>query len=164
VSLRSGRGSYVRVLTDDEVDDVYEARMVVEAASARLAALRVPSTGCPGLFASVTRAEELLAAPHPEAEALSALTLHFHHQVSELSRNSFLIEFSHRIRTISRHVVVPLVPRIAPAAWREHLAIAQAIKVGDGARAETLMRDHLNWSRRVYRQARVHQGGSDGTH
>jgi DNA-binding GntR family transcriptional regulator len=162
VSLRSGRGSYVRVLTDDEVDDVYEARMVVEAASARLAALRVPTTGCPELFAIVTRAEELLTVPYPDADALSALTLQFHHQVSELSRNTFLIEFSHRIRTISRHVVAPLVPRIAPAAWREHLAIAQAVKVGDGPLAESLMRDHLLWSRRVYRQARAQLGATDG--
>lgn len=152
VSLRPGRGAFVRTLTDDEVDDLYEARMVVEAASARLAAIRVPSTGCPELYATIAEAEELLAGAH-RTDLLSELTIRFHHQVSRMSGNGFLIEFSDRMRTMSRRIVVPLVPRIAPAAWREHAAIANAIRTGDAQRAEDLMRDHLRWSRRVYRQA-----------
>ena len=150
VSLRSGRGSFVRTLSDAEVDEVYEARIVVESASARLAAIRVPSSGCPQLFALVDEAMELLGSPD-HADVLSALTIRFHHEVSELSGNSFLIEFSQRIRTMSHRVVAQLTPRIAPEAWTEHAAIAQAIRIGDAARAEELMRDHLAWSRRVYR-------------
>ena len=151
VSLRAGRGSFVRTLSDTEVDDVYEARMVVESASARLAAIRVPSTGCPHLFEVVTEAEELLHQPD-SADRLSQLTIRFHHEVSELSANTFLIEFSQRISTMSHRIVVPLVRHIAPQAWREHAAIANAIRVGDAMQAENLMRDHLMWSRRVYRQ------------
>lgn len=152
VTLRPGRGSFVRTLTDNEVNDLYEARMVVEAASARLAAIRVPSTGCPDLYATIAEAEGVLADAH-RTDRLSELTIRFHHQVSQLSGNAFLIGFSDRMRTLSRRIVVPLVPRIAPAAWREHTAIANAIRTGDAQQAESLMRDHLMWSRRVYRQA-----------
>jgi DNA-binding GntR family transcriptional regulator len=151
VSLRAGRGSFVRTLTDAEVSDVYEARMVVESASARLAAIRVPSTGCPELLAIVAEAEALLPVRDASAK-LSQLTMRFHHEVSELSGNSFLREFSQRISVMSHRIVVPLVPRIAPQAWREHAAIARAIGAGDALQAENLMRDHLMWSRRVYRQ------------
>ena len=157
VSFRSGRGSYVRLLTEDEVDEVYEARMVVEAASARLAAIRVPSTGCPQLFDIVDRANQLFARPD-NVDALSMLTIRFHHEVSELSGNTFLIEFSERIRTMSHRVVATLTPRIAPQAWKEHADIATAIRVGDAALAENLMRDHLMWSRRTYRQSRSDSG------
>lgn len=151
VSLRAGRGSFVRTLTDAEVSEVYEARMVVESASARLAAIRVPSVGCPQLLAIVAEAEALL--PEQDVSAkLSQLTMRFHHEVSELSGNSFLREFSQRISVMSHRIVVPLVPRIAPRAWREHAAIARAIGAGDALQAENLMRDHLMWSRRVYRQ------------
>jgi DNA-binding GntR family transcriptional regulator len=141
-------------MTDYEIDEMYEVRMVIEAASARLAAIRVPSTGCPELLAIVAEAEELLTRPHT-AERLSQLTIDFHHGVSELSGNRLLIEFSTRIRAMSHRAVVPLVPRIAPVAWREHAAIAAAIQVGDALQAETLMRDHIMWSRREQRRLRT---------
>ena len=150
VSLHAGRGAFVRTLTDAEVDEIFEARVLVESASARLAAIRVPSAGCPELFAIVEESNELLAAGG-HMGALSELTIRFHHEVSELSGNRFLIEFSHRIRTMSLLVVAQLAPWIAPEAWTEHAQIAQAIKVGDAVRAEELMRSHLAWGRRVYR-------------
>lgn len=153
VRFEVGRGSFVRQLSPDEVEQVYEARMVVESASARLAAIRLPAAGCPDLYAIVEAAEQLLATDATAVDKLSALTLRFHHEVSRLSENSLLITFSEQMRTMSHLVVLPLVPQIAPRAWDEHRAIADAIRVGDSLRAEALMADHLEWSRRVRRQA-----------
>lgn len=153
VSLAPGRGSFVRSLSSKEIDDLYEARTLVESASARLAAIRAPAGGHPELTAIVTEAMNLLGTTGAEP-MLSELTMQFHHEVSELADNTFLIEFSHRIRSISHRVVADLTPAIAPEAWTEHQAIAEAINTGNPILAEDLMRRHLEWSRRVYRQRR----------
>lgn len=126
--------------------DLYEMRLLVEPAAAALAAERADAAQLRTLASAVERMEKAGSGMRYrhfrqflEADAL------FHETLGEASRNRFLQETVTRLRThqvTARLYVDQGVPDRRDATT-EHSEILAAIVERDAARAETLMRRHL---------------------
>lgn len=146
-----GRGLIVSPLDVDFVRNLYEIRAMLEGLAARLAAERgadrARRDGGPYLDAG--RAAVASGSLHDQIEA----DMRFHGFISELSGNPLIGE------TTAPHW--PYLQRVMGEVLRddaqmpqtilsEHVAILGAVMDGDGARAETLSRDHISRAARIF--------------
>ena len=137
------RGARVRMIDEQEAEEILEARTVLEALAARHAAERATGEDLAGLreiVADMRRrldAGDLLGASDRNA-ALHAriLAIAGHATVDRLvsALNSQLVRFQYR--TI-------LLPGRAERSFAEHTALVDAIATGDPDAAESAMRAHL---------------------
>lgn len=129
-------------LTAATFGDVLQARMVIEPVMVRLAAGRRD----PG---HLRQLDEFLASPQPSPHALPTQHLststEFHAMVSGMSGNPVLDLFGRAIRDmyVDRQYGLTFPEDARQRVLDEHVAIATAIRDGEAARAETLMRDHM---------------------
>lgn len=139
------RGSFVPEFTLAELTHLYEVRLALESMAARLAAGRRSDTDVAGLRALLERTGEILASdervPYP-------VDLDFHRGILELAGNPRLLAHTEQV-----HLQLRLArsrsgyqPGRAKQAYREHLAIIEAIAGGDPQQAEEAMRSHLGRS------------------
>jgi GntR family transcriptional regulator, transcriptional repressor for pyruvate dehydrogenase complex len=125
--------------------DLMEARLVMEPVMARLAAQRADEDVRAALEGGLEEMRQALA--DGSGPAYLAASSGFHAAVAGLSGNGVLDLFSRALRDVYTARVasgVALFPEEErEAVAREHEAIAHAILAGDGARAEQLMRAHM---------------------
>ena len=128
--------------------NVVEARLAVEPTMARLAAERSDATTAARLRDHLASAAAI--ADHDDAAIVDAWA-QFHDLVCELSGNGVMALFAsglqdvYRERVSEREVAAGARrdPRRNSDADREHAAIAKSIISGNAARAERLMREHM---------------------
>lgn len=150
LEVRPARGTYVRQLSRQDVDEMYEARMGIEGTAAYLAAERGPT---PAFENFRRRFERMIDTPN----AFDLAEIHqsgqdFHVEIFRAARNTCLIDIYEPLR-IRNHVALGM-PRIHDPDWvykstSEHLAILVAIEEGDGEKARQLICDHLGKGRDV---------------
>ncbi len=157
VDIRQGTGTYVTSLEPRQLishldfafskDDIairklFEARRVVEAGNARIAAERISDTALDGMAELLARLEASIDDP----AAFSDADIAFHDAIGAATDNFLLAQFMTIIDTLGR------VSRqrtggardVRLSAVRDHRAILDALRRRDPDAAESAMRDHLD--------------------
>jgi DNA-binding GntR family transcriptional regulator len=150
VRLRSGRYNSAPKMSRKAYGDLYQIRLLLEPAASALAAARRSDAAANLLEQSVrqlasagTGTNSLAFVNFVDADSL------FHTTISNACGNDFIstslkqLQPNHRISPIYRDRGV----FDADSVIREHARIAQAIKAGDAAGAESAMKAHVERSR-----------------
>jgi DNA-binding GntR family transcriptional regulator len=143
---RSGRGLVVRERSPEEILDIYDVRIVLEAKVANEAALRRSKIDVI-LLKRLVREHTALEAPN---EAMMAQTnRQFHRAVWLAAHHKPLLDLLTRL---DLHLARwPATTLSQPGRWEEanvqHLELAEAIERQDADRAEALARDHFERAR-----------------
>lgn len=134
------QGATVRTLDYSEIMELYEMRAVLEGTAARLAARAASEVELAELRALN---EELAKAPHGgQAYELNRL---FHLTLLDAAKNRFLIKGANALQK-TLYILGPttlLDSERAERAVDEHRLILAALEARDGARAESVMREHI---------------------
>ena len=148
-----GRGLIVSPLDVDFVRNLYEIRAMLDGLAARLAAERgAERAKNEGLaFLELGRAAVESGSLHDQIEA----DMKFHGFLNELSGNSLIGETTAPHWPYLRRVMGEVLRddvQMPRTILREHEAILDAVIAGDGARAETLSRDHISRAANIFVQ------------
>jgi DNA-binding FadR family transcriptional regulator len=134
-------------------EDLFAVRKIIEPAAARLAAERVKRDGDGGVLADcLDRERETIADPDSEPRPSEAID-QFHDVVLELAGSSTLAVIGKLLSATVDSYTQSYIDRLATTnalcqalseSHKIHEKIAEAIRDGDGDRAEHLMRSHLD--------------------
>lgn len=143
-------GAYeVRMPTVKELAEVYDCRSYLESMAARLAANHRTETDLVAMRSLLEQMRQSYdKGDEPSIRSLDAL---FHEAIVAACDNSVLLEIVVGLRTRLAQVrnVVPN-PRVnAVTVLEQHQRIVDAIAAGDGEAAESVMREHIAFSRKV---------------
>ncbi|HEU5294581.1 MAG TPA: FCD domain-containing protein [Burkholderiaceae bacterium] len=148
VRVEKNRGVFVRQLSLDEANEVYEVRAALEGLIGRLAAQRIDPDEIEQLRAIVKKMAVLDKSR--KAEAYFALNLEFHELVARAARNGSLLTHYRRVVNeldlYRRETIARSIDSIA-VSTREHEAIVNALAKGDERLAERLLVEHVLHSR-----------------
>ncbi len=136
------------------LDDVYEARMLIEPPAARLFAERRPKPVLQRLHAMV----EEIVARIDDGEAYSLHAAEFHRLIIEGSGNETLSLLGQVMHSIWEAQLLSAVGTrydvaLARQGVRSEVRLLELVEAGDGAGAEAHLRKHLENSRRVLRRS-----------
>jgi len=148
VVTEKNRGVFVRQVSLDEADEIYELRAGLDELIGRLAAQRVRPQ-------QVTELRELLAKMQKAARSRSVdqyypLNVRFHERLAELTGNRTLLVHYRRLVNelhLYRRQTLARGSESFPTSISEHAAIVDAIARGDGERAGKLLFAHAMESR-----------------
>jgi DNA-binding GntR family transcriptional regulator len=143
LDVRPRGGIFVASISVEEADDIYRVRGALEALAARLAAERIAP-------AELEHLGELVHEPHDhDADTPVVEADRFHRAVHEYAHSPQLLEPLQLIygRVLHYRNVTLALPGRAHVAIAGHLEIYQAIARRDGARAEMVMREHIEGAR-----------------
>ncbi|MBM1175012.1 GntR family transcriptional regulator [Microvirga arabica] len=136
-----GRGTSVRRLSLEDLQDIYEARQAIDGMAAYLAARRGPP---PELAAFRERFVSLLEASSFDAPEAQRAGAEFHVAIIEASQNRELARMLKGLQAkISLVLNMRKNPERAPVSLREHLSILEAIESGEAEEAQRRMWNHL---------------------
>jgi GntR family transcriptional regulator, transcriptional repressor for pyruvate dehydrogenase complex len=122
-------------------NELYQARLVVEPAIARLAVERDAAALAAALRDNMAHTERALAANEP----VSALNREFHRLIAAHADNRVLALMMQALQEMlaSQDERYPNAPEVSRGVLAEHQQLLAAIQAGDAAAAESLMRGHL---------------------
>jgi DNA-binding GntR family transcriptional regulator len=145
---RGPRGLIVRERSPEEILDIYETRVVLEATAAKVAADRHTDLDKVRITRFMEACEQVDSA---DPTAMAAANSHYHESVWEASRNVALIDLLNRLRMhLARY---PETTLSYPGRWaealREHRAITEAIIARDPAAAAALTEQHFERAREI---------------
>jgi len=147
VELRPAHGAFVHEPTSEEVDHLLAVRVVLEAESARLAAV-APSPSDIKELRRILRAGRAALADG-DMEAVVAANSEFHGVITRMSGNTVLAEMVGLVERRVRWYYQPLARTRGADAWREHTEMVEAIAAGNQTKAQSLMRNHAQHTRRA---------------
>lgn len=160
VDLRPARGAFVHVPTDEEADQLLAVRTLLESESARLAAKNATTEQIEQLGAFQRAGQEALAADDQEGMVIANAALHAH--VVTMSGNKELADLIASVDRRVRWYYLPIARSRGRAAWDEHAELLQAIEEGNSRRAASLMRQHTEHTREIYREWREEDVEDEG--
>lgn len=143
VTHRPNRGVVVATLSPEALSELYEAMSELEAALARLAALRMNSAQRQALLELHQESVHLVR--DGSADEYSRYNHAFHEQIFEGARSSQLRQLAEATRTRLapfRRAQFRMTNRVSKS-WEEHDAIVRAILAGDADGVARLMRLHV---------------------
>lgn len=159
-------GYLVNGFSVDDVDDAIELRGVLEGTAARFAAERTSDPGVlVGLHEVVAETDELLDGDGSVEEIFAdyvGLNERFHAQLLELASSTVLgrslahvasLPFASSNAFVRTHAALPTARRVLVVAQEQHRAIVDAIAAREGARAESVAREHARLASRNLRDA-----------
>jgi len=154
VRVEKNRGVFVREVSLDEANEIYEVRAVLEGLIGRLAAQRIDADEIDQLRAIVKRmhAQE----KGRKAQAYFALNVEFHDLLARAARNGALLANYRGIVNqldLYRRATLSRSTDNIPISTRDHDAIVVAIAARDAALAERLMSEHVLQSRQRLHRA-----------
>ncbi len=164
VQMRPGEGTYVveetrllveRILargllkTDKELKDVGEARLILEAETAALAAERAKPEDIEHLDALVN---EMKKSVDGSASVYADLDVDFHLAIAKCSENQVLHELLTPIRGVLEEWIAKSqeLPGLRQNAQRQHGKIVAAIRQRDAEKARRAMRTHLQTCEKAF--------------
>lgn len=138
--------SHVLQLGSVDIDEVSQAREVVEVPSARLAA-RHRTPGQVKAARDIVEQQKNIDLMSPE---VSSLDQRFHRVIAEASGNRLLVAFVEALHACTAPVTyLKLTPEVGRNAILQHAQIIKAIEAGDEAASEAAMQQHLAYVRQV---------------
>jgi DNA-binding GntR family transcriptional regulator len=143
VAVQPRRGTFVTAVEASDIVNITEVRAELEGYAAELAALRMNGEARAAAEALVDEIEEVTQ-PH-EQEWLMRFDERIHHFIWEASGNPYLVEtleryFTHSLRIW--YLVLDRVPGLGHAV-HDQMHLLEALLARDGARARTIMREHV---------------------
>lgn len=154
VRVEKNRGVFVRQVSLEEANEIYEVRAVLEGLIGRLAAQRIDEEELEQLRVLVKKmhAQE----KGRKAQAYFALNVEFHDLLARAARNGALLANYRGIINqldLYRRATLSRSTDNIPISTRDHEAIVVAIAARDAALAERLMAEHVLQSRQRLHQA-----------
>lgn len=154
VTLVPNLGARVNDWGEQDLDEIFGLRVLLESHAAELAAARMKPEEIAELEGLCTRMEEVVSHyPQVDHHALSVYNDRFHSLLLEASGNRRLqqllkqvVEMPLVLRTFARYSRRDLVRSMA-----HHREITEALAAGDGAWAASVMRAHVRAGRAVFR-------------
>jgi DNA-binding GntR family transcriptional regulator len=142
VSIVPRRGMFVAEISLTDLQKIFELRMLLEGFCARLAAQRATEEQLARLEAII---QELDTVPGENGTALMTIDEQFHEMLYEAADNEFLADTLRRLHALSFRIWYLVLDRLGSirSAMEQHIEIAAALKVRDGAQAETLLQQHI---------------------
>jgi DNA-binding GntR family transcriptional regulator len=156
VEVRPHNGTFVASIPPEEIHDVYTIRGALEGSAAAFAAERMTDAEIVALGAVVADQRRAAAAAVTSDQPVSASQAdRFHHLIHVGARSPRLLTLLEQLYAQVTHFrnLTLRVPGRAAASAEGHEAIFEAIRARDQARAESLMRAHIEEARAVL----VHQ-------
>src|SRR5829696_740051 len=160
VDLRPALGAYVHVPTDDEADQLFAARTLLETEAARLAAEHAIPDQIANLWELHRSGEAALAADDQDGALAVNAALHTH--IVAMSCNKVLADLIGSVARRARWYYLQMARAHGKDGWDEHAELIEAIGAGDGTRASDLMRRHTDRTREMYHQWRQKAAESAG--
>jgi len=136
------RGRFVAEISITDLQKIFEMRMVLEGFGARLAAQRATEGQLSQMEAVI---QEMLQVPGQDSRAFMEIDERFHELLYQASDNEFLIETLRRLHALSLRLWYFALDRLGNVkdVMEEHIEIVQALKAGDGERAERVLQRHI---------------------
>ena len=151
VEYRLNKGSFVRVLSVADVDDVYLAREAIEVSAVRHALVRDEPLDLEALKTTldrITAAADATPADQPAGTALIAADLDFHREMVRLSASPRLIR-AHETLAAEAQMLMAHQPVYSPIEYAaDHTILLEAIARRDPTTPE-LVAGHLRLSARL---------------
>ena len=154
VRVEKNRGVYVRQISVEEADEIYDVRAGLDELIGRRVAEHATTGQLTQLRALVARMEA--AAATRNTSDYYAANIAFHDALAQYAANRKLLEMYRRLvneLSLYRRKTIERGGAILPTSMREHKRIVEAIAARDGALAGRLMFDHAMASRE-----RMHAG------
>ncbi|QND45706.1 GntR family transcriptional regulator (plasmid) [Rhizobium lusitanum] len=155
VELIPNRGAFVRQPSFTRLVEMFEVMAEVEAWCARLAASRITKAQVLLLRQTASACEAALQVQ--DYHRYYAENAAFHNMIYEASGNGFLAEearnLQRRLKPF-RRAQLSFGDRLSQS-MSEHREILVALEAGDVARAETVMRDHIQVQSSTYEEYRL---------
>lgn len=148
VRVEKNRGVFVRQVSIEEANEIYEVRAVLEGLIGRLAAQRIDAEELDQLRAIVKKMHA--QDKGRKAETYFLLNVEFHDLLARAARNGALLTNYRSVVNqldLYRRATLSRSTDNIPISTRDHAAIVEAIAARDAARAERLMIDHVLQSR-----------------
>lgn len=148
VLTEKNRGVFVRQVSLDEANEIFEVRAALEAQIGRLAAARIAPPQVERLRALVKRMHA--AGRSRDADAYFPLNLEFHETLAEACGNRALVTHYRRVvneLNLYRRQAIQRNVDIIAVSTKDHEAIVEAVAGGDAALAARLLYDHVINSR-----------------
>lgn len=150
VEILPRRGARVRLLSRQEILDLYDIRIRLEPLGARQAAVRRPAAGLAQLAESLEAFRAAIAAD--DLRERKRTDFGFHMGIMKMSGNFLLCDIveSHNLVFVANLRGIILAPATSLA---DHEAMLAAIGAGDPAAAERAMKRHLQAARDAWAAA-----------
>ncbi|APV51882.1 phosphonate utilization associated transcriptional regulator [Betaproteobacteria bacterium GR16-43] len=148
VRTEKNRGVFVRQVSVEEADEIYEVRAGLDEMIGRLAAERATAEEVGELREMVKRMQQV--ARGKDVAAYYPLNVRFHDRLADVSGNRTLAATYRRLVNelhLHRRETLARGPDSFPISTREHAAIVEAISRGDAELAGQLLREHAMESR-----------------
>ena len=153
VRLEKNRGVFVRQISVDEADEIYDLRAVLDDFAGRLAAQSASPLDVADLRARIDRMEGDV--DRGDLDAYHEANLGFHDRLVELAGNAKLLALYRRlVNELSLYRRTTLEQSGIPSmSLAEHRAIVDCVAAGQAAAAGRLLREHVMASReRMHRK------------
>ena len=156
VRLEKNRGVFVRQITVDEADDIFELRAVLDEFAGKRAAQKATPDQATELFDLAERMERAVGLG--DVDGYHAANIAFHDRIVQLAGNGKLTALYRRlVNELHLHRRTALAQAgILPVSMREHRTIAEHIAARQAAAAGRALFDHAMASR-----DRVHRNGEE---
>ena len=155
VRVEKNRGVFVRQVSIEEADEIYDVRASLDAMIGRRVAEVATAEQLAALKALISRMETAAAAG--DTAAYYAVNIAFHDSLAQFSANAKLLEIYRKLvnelSLYRRKTIERRQGAILPASVREHRKIVEAIVARNAELAGRLMYEHAMGSR-----ARMHDG------
>jgi phosphonate utilization transcriptional regulator len=148
VRTEKNRGVFVRQVSLEEADEIYEVRAGLDELIGRLVAVRIKPTEIAELRDLMKKMQQ--AARSRSVAEYYPLNVRFHDRLAELTANRTLIAHYRRLVNelhLYRRETLARGADSFPISTREHGEIVDALAKGDGKRAGNLMYEHAMESR-----------------
>lgn len=160
-----GRGTYVNemipsayfkpiieklILADQDVAEIFEARVAIEQKTAGLAAQNAEGSEIETMKHMLDNMEEALALN--DYTLFNELDIKLHNQIASASRNRILIEIQHILNDLVRYTIEKASINKAKheVSHKGHQLIVEAIESRDVEKATKAMSDHLSFCRGLF--------------
>jgi phosphonate utilization transcriptional regulator len=148
VRTEKNRGVFVRQVSVEEADEIYEVRAGLDEMIGRLAAERATAEEVDELKDMVKRMQQV--ARNKDVAAYYPMNVRFHDRLAEVSGNKTLAATYRRLVNelhLYRRETLARGANSFPISTREHAQIIDAIARGDAEEAGVLLREHAMQSR-----------------
>lgn len=148
VRVEKNRGVFVRQVSLEEADEIYEVRAALEGLIGKLAARRIAMAEIEQLRGLVKRMHQAQRSKRPED--YFALNVEFHDVLARAARNNALYANYRGVINqldLYRRATITRSAENIPVSTLEHQAIVDAVAARDEARAQSLLTEHVLVSR-----------------
>lgn len=141
VEVNPRKGARVRLVSDEEAEEVIELRADLEGINARNAARRCDDEMRAVLQKILEEGNEI--AKQPDTERLMSINDRFHNVLADAGKNRYLADYVRTLRERTLWLFASARNDRAIESWEEHAAILEAVITGDAELASLLASRHV---------------------